>query len=129
MSQTDFSLFQTFAKGASGSAAKGSNCVIYTRVSTKEQADNNMSLNTQKKACELYAAKQGYQVMGYFGGTYESAKTDERKEFNNMLAFVQKSSRKIAHIIVYSVDRFSRSGANAIYIAEQLKREGISLYA
>ncbi len=46
-----------------------------------------------------------------------------------MLSFVKKSSRQIAHIIVYSVDRFSRSGANAIYMAEQLKKEGISLYA
>ena len=29
--------------------------------------------------------------------------------------------------IVYSVDRFSRSGANAIYITEQLKRVGITV--
>src|SRR4029453_383267 len=92
--------------------AAAHNCVIYTRVSTKEQADNNMSLETQKKACEQYAAKQGYRTLGYFGGTYESAKTDERKQFNAMLSFVKKSKEKIAHIIVYSVDRFSRSGEN-----------------
>jgi site-specific DNA recombinase len=67
--------------------------------------------------------------MSYFGGTYESAKTDERKHFNNMLTFVKKSKEKILTIVVYSVDRFSRSGANAIYITEQLKREGISVYA
>jgi site-specific DNA recombinase len=129
MNQINLSLFTSFAKGAKNAKTKGGNCVIYTRVSTKEQADNNMSLNTQKKACEVYATKQGYTILGYFGGTYESAKTDERKEFNNMLSFVKKSSKKISYIIVYSVDRFSRSGANAIYIAEQLKQEGIALYA
>lgn len=118
-------LFKTFAKGSHKTKAKGSNCVIYTRVSTKEQADNNLSLDTQKKACELYAKKSGLQIMAYFGGTFESAKTDERKQFNNMLSFVKKSSEKISYIIVYSVDRFSRSGANAIYIAEQLKKVGI----
>ena len=59
----------------------------------------------------------------------ESAKTDERKQFNNMLAFVKKSKEKISYIIVYSVDRFSRSCANAIYIAEKLKREGITVFA
>ena len=129
MSKENLVQFGQFAKGAKIIKNRGSNCVIYTRVSTKEQADNNMSLETQKKACENYAEKNAYQIMGYFGGTYESAKTDERKHFNNMLTYVKKSKEKISTIIVYSVDRFSRSGANAIYITEQLKREGISVYA
>ena len=39
-----------FAKGAEvASLKKTNNCVIYTRVSTKEQADNNLSLETQKR--------------------------------------------------------------------------------
>jgi site-specific DNA recombinase len=122
-------LFNAFAKGVEVIKVTNKSCVIYTRVSTKEQADNNMSLQTQIKACEQYALKNNYEIMGFFGGTYESAKNDERKEFNKMLAFVKKSRSAISHILVYSVDRFSRSGANAIYIAEQLKKEGISLYA
>lgn len=122
-------VFSQFAKGKKDIRVKSSNCVIYTRVSTKEQADNNMSLETQRKGCESYAQKNSFQILGYFGGTYESAKTDERKHFNNMLTFVKKAKTKISTIIVYSVDRFSRSGANAIYITEQLKREGISVFA
>jgi site-specific DNA recombinase len=126
---SDLLIFESFAKGKKLKAIKGSNCVIYTRVSTKEQADNNMSLETQRKACELHATKNKFSILGYFGGTYESAKTDERKEFNNMLTFLKKSKEAISYIIVYSVDRFSRSGANAIYIAEKLKREGVTVYA
>lgn len=118
-------VFESFAKGKREEIFKGTNCVIYTRVSTKEQADNNMSLDTQRRSCEQYAQKQGYTIMGYFGGTYESAKTDERTEFNTMLSFVKKSREKISCIIVYSVDRFSRSGANAIYIKEQLRSQGV----
>jgi site-specific DNA recombinase len=119
-------LFEQFAKkGATINMASGTSCVIYTRVSTKEQADNNLSLETQKKACLQYAKKHNYDVVAYFGGTYESAKTDERKEFGRMLQFVKKSRSKISYIIVYSVDRFSRSGANAIYIASELKKQGI----
>jgi DNA invertase Pin-like site-specific DNA recombinase len=75
-------------------------------VSTKEQADNNMSLETQRKACEGFANRHVYNILGYFGGTYESAKTDERKEFSHMLSFSKKSKEKVAYIIVYSVDRF-----------------------
>jgi site-specific DNA recombinase len=109
--------------------SSGINCVVYTRVSTKEQADNNLSLQTQLKSCLGYAEKQGYCVLSQFGGTYESAKNDERKEFNRMLSFVKKSKEKVSYIIVYSLDRFSRSGANAAYIASELKKEGIAIYA
>jgi site-specific DNA recombinase len=122
-------ILDQFAKGKQLKISKTTNCVIYTRVSSKEQADTNMSLTTQLKACELFALKQQYQVKGTFGGTYESAKNDERKEFNKMLTFVKKSKESISYIIVYSVDRFSRSGANAIYIKEQLKEQGIRLLA
>lgn len=123
------SLFDSFAKGKKTEQTLRNNCVIYTRVSTKEQADNNMSLDTQRKTCEKHANKVGLQINGYFGGTYESAKTDERREFNKMLTFVKKSKERIAYIIVYSVDRFSRSGANAMYIAAQLKKQGIIVYS
>ena len=61
------------------------NSVIYTRVSTKEQAENNMSLETQRKICEQYANKNGYIILESFGGTYESAKNDERKNLTGCL--------------------------------------------
>ncbi|RYD52381.1 MAG: recombinase family protein [Sphingobacteriales bacterium] len=122
-------LFNQFGKGKQQQALRSQSCVIYTRVSTKEQADNNLSLETQRKACEQFAQKQNLVIQGYFGGTYESAKTDERKQFNAMLSFVKKSSAKVSTIIVYSVDRFSRSGANAIYLAQQLKAIGITINA
>ncbi len=121
-------LFDQFAKGKAAHLKRTNNCVIYTRVSSKEQ-ELGYSLETQRKACEEYAKKTQYSVMGIFGGTYESAKTDERKEFNRMLSFVKKSREKISYIIVYSVDRFSRSGANAIYIKDQLRDQGIYLVA
>ena len=127
--ETALEPFEQFAKGAPLNSTITNNCVIYTRVSTKEQAEHNMSLETQGKACQEYARKKGYTVMGQFGGTYESAKNDERKEFKKMLEYVKKSKQKISYIIVYSTDRFSRSGANAIWIAAQLKKEKLYIYA
>jgi site-specific DNA recombinase len=120
-------IFNQFAKGAEAQIEVGNNCVIYTRVSTKDQADNNMSLTTQLKLCQKFCEKNNYEIIESFGGTFESAKTDERKEFNRMLAFIKKSKVKISQIVVYSIDRFSRSGANAIYIKEQLKKSGVTI--
>lgn len=90
-------LLRKFAKGKN-TEVKGSsvqNCVIYTRVSSKEQMDTNQSLEWQKKYCDDYARKNSLVIKGYFGGTYESAKSDERKEFNRMLKFVKASKEKI----------------------------------
>src|SRR5688572_6693343 len=82
--------------------------VIYTRVSSQEQ-ESNSSLPTQKKLCEEYAKRNGIVIKEYFGGKYESAKTDGRKEFKRMLSFVKKD-KDISSIIVYNYDRFSRTG-------------------
>jgi site-specific DNA recombinase len=120
-----------FARGKKHVAIENShkNCVIYTRVSSKEQMDNNQSLEWQRKFCYEYAVKQQFAINGYFGGTYESAKSDERKEFNRMLKFVKASKEKISHILVYSLDRFSRTGDSAIYIASELKKTGVTILA
>ena len=100
------------------------NVVIYTRVSSKEQAESNASLDTQLKYCKEYALRKNFNIVDYFGGTYESAKSDERKEFNKMLTFL-KRRKNISYILVYSYDRFSRTGANAAYISSNLKKRGI----
>lgn len=70
----------------------------------------------------MYASRKGLNVVGYFGGTYESAKTDDRKEFNRMLTFV-KRSKDISYVIVYSYDRFSRSGIAGASIADDLLKK------
>jgi site-specific DNA recombinase len=138
MTTTNNTLLKQFAKG--GGSATGNydansknggiqNCVIYTRVSSKEQADTNQSLEWQKKYCVDYAVKNSLIIQGFFGGTYESAKSDERKEFNRMLKFVKGSKEKISLILVYSLDRFSRTGDSAIYITSQLKNIGINVLA
>ena len=55
-------------------------------VSTKEQAENNLSLETQEKACRDYASKHGIEVEKLMGGTNESAK-QEGKLYNEMISY------------------------------------------
>jgi len=104
------------------------NAIVYTRVSTKEQADTNTRLTTQKKHCELYAKNNGYTIAAYFGGTHESAKSDDRLEFKRMLKYA-KQSNSIGYIIVYSYDRFSRTGSSASQITSELLKYGIQVKA
>lgn len=124
-------LLKQFAKGKGAEERDVGiqNCVIYTRVSSKEQMDTNQSLEWQKKYCVDYAVKNKLDVKGFFRGTYESAKSDERKEFGRMLKFVKASKERISFILVYSLDRFSRTGDSAIYIAGELKKTGVNIMA
>ena len=102
----------------------------YTRVSSKEQSDNNSSLQRQLEANLDFAKKNDLHILEYFGGTYESAKSDfTRKEFNRLIDRVKSSRKKPYAILVYKMSRFSRSGGNAIglvsYLVDELK---VNLY-
>src|SRR5258707_8450768 len=104
--------------------------VIYTRVSSKEQADKNLSLDTQRKTIEEYAHKQNMPIAAYFGGTYESAKTDGKKEFIRMLEFIKRNKATVSHVLVYPLDRFSRTGGAAIKVATDLREKyGVVVFA
>jgi DNA invertase Pin-like site-specific DNA recombinase len=96
---------------------------VWTRVSTERQADNNGSLDNQLKICKEYAERKGIRIKKYFGGTNESAKT-EGKLYKDMIAEVAKD-KEINVILVYSFDRFTRSGPDGIATKAYLKTKGI----
>ena len=122
-------LLRQFARGSSTSKASAKRIgVIYTRVSSYEQLGNT-SLETQLKECRAFAFREGITITEEFGGTYESAKSDdERKEFKAMLGFLNRK-RTITDVIVYDLSRFSRTGGSAIAIIDKLKEKGISVQA
>ena len=100
--------------------------VAYFRVSTYKQALNNHSLETQERLCEEFCVRNNFQLVAKFGGTYESAKTDDRKELGRMLAFLKKRNHgdvknRISSVIVNSIDRFSRAGLHSEALAELKK--------
>ena len=96
---------------------------LWTRVSTERQEENNCSLDTQERICREYAANHGITIKKHYGGTHESAKT-EGQLYRQMIAEVAKD-RDINVILVYSFDRFSRAGYEAIMTKAYLKSKGI----
>lgn len=119
--------FKSFGLGAENKPDPNNRrCILYTRVSTKEQADKNCSLEVQMRTCKEFALRQKYDIVAEFGGKHESARTNaNRKEFDAMVAFAKKKSNRIRFIVVFSYDRFSREGASAMYLKEQLKKQGV----
>ena len=106
------------------------NCVIYTRVSSLAQMENNGSLDIQYKECTNFAIRKGFKIIKYYGGDYESAKSDdERKHFSEMIQFVSNPDNKIKNIITYEYSRFSRTGLNALSVLNTLNQNNINVYA
>lgn len=108
--------------------------VTLSRVSSKKQFEETLSLENQDKYFEDHAARTGKVIVSKFGCTYESAKTDDRVEFKKMLEFVKqnnaRSPKKISEIWVYTTDRFSRTGIGGMKIAEQLREKyGVAIFA
>src|SRR5436190_11754419 len=99
MSVNKLDYFQKWARTTSQPTTTNlKQAVIYTRVSSKEQADKNLSLDFQRKTIEEYARRNDVAIVSYFGGTYESATTDGRKEFLRMLDFIKKNKGTVSHI-------------------------------
>lgn len=104
--------------------------IKYTRVSGKKQFDTNESIENQNRAINEFAQKLNFEIVASFGDTHESAKTDDRKEFQRMIEFCKRSKGKISTILVYKMTRFSRTGGKAISIADELRTKyGIHIIA
>jgi len=80
-------------------------CLIYSRVSTAEQFDEN-----QTNQLKEYAEKQGWTVIGVKTDTASGAKSiDERQGLKEVFAIAHK--KKFDILLFWSLDRFSREGS------------------
>ena len=61
--------------------------VVYTRVSTDEQAKNNLSLKGQKDAIDDYCKRLNIKITEPFCDAGESAKTMDRPDLMASLAY------------------------------------------
>ena len=100
--------------------------VIYCRVSTKEQVEN-LSLPTQQLACEEYCQREGLTILRVFVDRGESAKTTERPELQQLLAYCRQNKGRIQCLVVYNVTRFARQRYDHVALRVLLQKLGVTL--
>jgi len=104
-------------------------CAIYTRKSSEEGLEQDFnSLHAQRESCEAYIKSQKhegwialptlYDDGGYSGGSIE------RPALKKLLADIQ--SRAVDVVVVYKVDRLTRSLADFAKIVEIFDAAGVS---
>lgn len=102
-------------------------CAIYTRKSTSTGLEQEFnSLDAQRDACLAYIRQEPDWVVvdeHYDDGGYTGANTD-RPAFQRLLADVEAG--KIDVIVVYKIDRLSRSMLDFVELIERLNKAGTS---
>ena len=104
-------------------------CAIYTRKSTEHNLDLEFnSLDAQREACEAYIksqAQEGWRLLrtryddgGLSGGTLE------RPALQTLLADIRV--HKVDVVVVYKVDRLTRSLADFAKLVELFDRHNVS---
>ena len=104
-------------------------CAIYTRKSSEEGLEQSFnSLDAQREACEAYILSQrqeGWRVVetpyddgGYSGGSME------RPALKQLLADID--ARKVDAVVVYKVDRLTRSLADFAKIVQVFDSDNVS---
>src|SRR6202161_4309746 len=111
------------------SSAKSVRCAIYTRVSTEQGLDQEFnSLDAQYEAASAYIKSQahaGWTLIRsrYDDGGYSGGSTD-RPDLQRLLDDIR--ARKIDVIVVYKVDRLTRSLADFAKLVELFDAHGVS---
>jgi DNA invertase Pin-like site-specific DNA recombinase len=111
------------------SSVKSVRCAIYTRVSTEHGLDQEFnSLDAQYEAASAYIKSQahaGWTLIRsrYDDGGYSGGSTD-RPDLQKLLDDIR--ARKIDVIVVYKVDRLTRSLADFAKLVELFDAHGVS---
>jgi len=98
----------------------------YVRVSTAEQANSGLSLETQQQQITGYAMMKGWTVAEFFieAGVSGSVPLADRPEGQRLLIALQAGDM----VISAKLDRAFRSAADALGTLEQLKEDRIGLH-
>ena len=99
---------------------------IYARVSSDAQDVNN-SIEAQIAECEQFARNNNMAVVVTFIDEAESGRSDNRLQFQKMVAEATSKDKPFEVILVWKFSRFSRDRVdNAIY-KNRLKKRGVRI--
>src|SRR5215207_8333881 len=104
-------------------------CAVYTRKSTEHNLDLDFnSLDAQREACEAYIKSQAHEGWRLIPARYDdggfSGASLERPALQHLLEEIR--ARKIDVIVVYKVDRLTRSLADFAKLVELFDQHGVS---
>src|SRR5215213_6947229 len=104
--------------------------LVYTRVSSEEQAREGVSLDAQLTECRRYAAQRGWMLGSEFQDVL-SGKRDDRPAYQALLADVRRlrAEGQSVVVVVFRLDRFGRRVLERVRCREELKSLGVPTHS
>ena len=99
------------------------NGVIYARYSSDNQREE--SIEGQLRECQAFAEKNDITILNTYIDRAFSAKTDNRPEFQHMIADSKKKMFDV--VLVWKYDRFARNRLDSLMYKQLLQRNNIKL--
>lgn len=107
---------------------EGKRAIIYTRVSTEEQAMHGYSLGYQEEVLKLQCQKDGVDIVRHFQDDGYSAKAFEhRPAFTDLCEYIRVNPKTIDFVYVVRWDRFSRNTTKAYVELDRLEKLGVKV--
>lgn len=103
--------------------------IAYARVSSREQAEKELSIPAQLDAIRSFCKYKGWKLLNEYVDAGKSAKTDERPAFQRMIAQAKRADRGFEAIVVHKFDRFSRNRQDHVIYKSLLKKCGVLVYS
>lgn len=100
------------------------NAIIYSRVSTDEQAEKGFSLRHQKQMLETFCTISNINIIKHYEEDF-SAKNFNRPAWKNLMDYVIKNKKQIDKVLFTKWDRFSRNADEARDVIRKLSNLGI----
>lgn len=100
--------------------------LIYARVSSDKQ-DVDLSISAQLRALREYAQRNGHEIVRELVDEAESGRTASRPAFREMIALARLKHPPFEAILVWKLNRFSRSRADSITYKTLLRNKGIEV--
>ena len=97
--------------------------VIYARYSSDRQ--NEQSITGQVDVCKKWASNNDIDIIDVYYDEALTGKTDKRPDFQRMVKDAKNG--KFDYVIVYKLDRFSRSRYDSAIYKAQLKKYGVKV--
>jgi len=103
-----------------------SRCLIYLRVSSREQAEEGYSIAAQREACVRLIAERGWTFVDEFVDAGESARTADRPAFQAMLTRLGEE-QSIRGLVVHKLDRLARNLEDHVAVRARMRKLGVDL--
>ena len=91
---------------------------IYIRVSTDAQREEGYSVDAQKEMLEAYCTSKGIKNFHHYIDGGFTGSNIERPEMQRLISDIKHG--KISHVLVYKLDRLSRSQKDTLYLIEDV---------